>query len=127
VLALNRFVVVPERTAEFLQQAHAALAALAARPGYRDGELARSLDQPDYWVLATRWESVGAYRRALGDFDVRVSAIPLLAQSEQEPSAYEPLAVATPAGELRVLDSDLAPDGLASHDPAAEQGRDGHG
>lgn len=122
MLALNRFVVVPERTAEFLRQAHAALAALAARPGYRDGEVARSLDQPEHWVLATRWESVGAYRRALGDFDVRVSAVPLLAQSEQEPSAYEPLAVATPGGELRVLDSDLA-----TENPAAERNRDSHG
>jgi heme oxygenase (mycobilin-producing) len=117
VLALNRFVVVPERTAEFLRQAHAALAALAARPGYRDGEVARSVDEPRRWVLATRWESIGAYRRALGDVEVRVNAVPLLAQSEQEPSAYEPLAVATAGGELRVLDSDLA----------AEQTSDGRG
>ena len=108
MLALNRFVVVPERTAEFLQQAHAALAVLATRPGYRDGELARCLDQPERWCLVTRWESVGAYRRALGHFEVRVRAVPLLARSEPEPSAYEPLALAGPGGEVRSLGSDLA-------------------
>jgi heme oxygenase (mycobilin-producing) len=110
VLALNRFVVVPERTAEFLRQAQAALAALATRPGYRDGELARCLDEPQHWVLVTRWESVGAYRRALGDFEVRVNAVPLLARSEHEPSAYEPLAAAAPGGEVRLSASDLAPE-----------------
>jgi heme oxygenase (mycobilin-producing) len=115
VLALNRFVVVPERTAEFTQQAQAALAALAARPGFRDGELARCLDDPEQWCLLTRWQSVGAYRRALGDFNVRVNAVPLLAQAINEPSAYEALAVATPGGEVTTSGSDLAPDAARDH------------
>lgn len=109
MLALNRFVVVPERTAEFTTQAQEALAALAARPGYRDGQLTRCLDQPEQWCLVTRWESVGAYRRALGDFDVRVRAVPLLSQALDEPSAYETLATADPGGQVTVLSSDLAP------------------
>jgi quinol monooxygenase YgiN len=108
VLALNRFVVAADRTAEFTEQAHAALAALAARPGYRSGELTRALDQPDRWCLVTRWASVGAYRRALSAFDVKVSATPLLAGSVDEPSAYEVLAGAPPGGEVTVHPSDLA-------------------
>ncbi len=116
MLALNRFVVVPERTAEFTRQAHAALAALAARPGFRDGELTRSLDEPEHWCLVTRWQSVGAYRRALGDFDVKVNAVPLLAQSVNEPSAYEALAAAAPGGEVTTRGSDLATDVARQHD-----------
>lgn len=108
MLALNRFVVAPERTAQFTAQAHAALAALAARPGYRGGELTRALDDPARWCLVTRWASVGAYRRALGAFEVKVNATPLLAGSADEPSAYEVLASTPPGGELTVHPSDLA-------------------
>jgi hypothetical protein len=108
LLALNRFVVASERTAEFTAEAHAALAALAARPGYRGGELTRALDDPSHWCLVTRWGSVGAYRRALGDLDVRIAAVPLLARSVDEPSAYEALATAPPGGEVSVSASDRA-------------------
>ena len=41
------------------------LAALSARPGFRDGELGRSADDPSLWALVTRWDGVGTYRRAL--------------------------------------------------------------
>jgi quinol monooxygenase YgiN len=108
VLALNRFVVASERTAEFTAQAHQALAALAARPGYQGGELTRALDDPTHWCLLTRWESVGAYRRALGDFEVRINAVPLLAQAQDEPSAYELLAEAPPGGTVATHSSDVA-------------------
>jgi heme oxygenase (mycobilin-producing) len=110
VLALNRFVIASERTAEFTEQAHAALAALAGRPGYQGGELTRALDEPAHWCLVTRWASVGAYRRALGDFQVRIDAAPLLARSVAEPSAYEVLAAAPPGGGLTVRASDRAGD-----------------
>lgn len=110
MLALHRFVVAPERTAEFTEQARQALVALAARPGYHSGDLTRSLDDPAQWCLVTRWESVGAYRRALGDYDVRVSAVPLLADSPNEPSAYEVLLGAAPGGEVTVRGSDRAGD-----------------
>ena len=42
----------------------ALLGALAARPGFRDGELGRSADDPSLWALVTRWDGVGSYRRA---------------------------------------------------------------
>lgn len=107
MLVLNRFVVDGD-SGDFTERAREALAALATRPGYVSGELTRSLDDPRHWCLVTRWESVGAYRRALGDFDVRVRATPLLAQSRDEPSAYEVLAAADPGGEVTVSTSDRA-------------------
>jgi hypothetical protein len=56
----------------------------------------------------TEWESVGTYRRALGAFDVKVNATPLLAESLDEPSAFEELASAEPGGEVAVRASDRA-------------------
>jgi heme oxygenase (mycobilin-producing) len=92
VLVVNRFVVRLDEGADFAERAGLALAALAARPGYVRGELGRAYDDPEHWSLVTEWESVGAYRRALGAYDVKVHATPLLAQSLDEPSAYEVLA-----------------------------------
>ncbi|MFF5171675.1 antibiotic biosynthesis monooxygenase family protein [Micromonospora sp. NPDC000089] len=108
MLVTNRFVVDVDVADDFVPRAHAALAALAARPGYLRGELLRALDDPRHWCLLTEWESVGAYRRALGGFDVRIAAVPLLAESIDEPSAYETLAGAAPAGEVVVTGSDRA-------------------
>ncbi|QSB13179.1 antibiotic biosynthesis monooxygenase [Natronosporangium hydrolyticum] len=114
MLALNRFVVPPERTAEFTAQAQQALAVFAARPGYQGGELTRALDDPAHWCLLTRWASVGAYRRALGHFDVKMYATPLLASAEPDPAGFEVLAEAAPEGPVTRYDSDRA-----EHDHAA--------
>jgi quinol monooxygenase YgiN len=103
----NRFVIESD-PAPFVERAHAALAALAARPGYVRGELTRSLDEPEHWCLLTEWASVGAYRRALGGFDVKVTATPLLAESLMEPSAYETLASAAPGADVETHTSDWA-------------------
>jgi heme oxygenase (mycobilin-producing) len=110
MLVLNRFVVPAETRDGFVPRAHAALAALAARPGYLSGRLARAIEDPDHWTMVTEWESVGAYRRALGAFDVKVHATPLLSESVDEPSAFEALATAAPGGELTVTASDRAAD-----------------
>ncbi|MEU4713568.1 antibiotic biosynthesis monooxygenase [Micromonospora purpureochromogenes] len=108
MLVTNRFVVEVDVADDFVARAHAALAALAARPGYLRGELLRALDDPAHWCLVTEWESVGAYRRALGGFDVKIAAVPLLAESLDEPSAYETLASAAPDGGVVVATSDRA-------------------
>src|SRR3954468_4751116 len=108
MLVLNRFVVAPDAHDGFVLRAHAALAALADRPGYLSGRLTRALDDPTSWTLVTEWESVGAYRRALGGFDVKVHATPLLSESVDEPSAFEILAAAQPGGEVVVSASDRA-------------------
>jgi heme oxygenase (mycobilin-producing) len=110
VLVMNRFVIEEQVADVFTDRAHAALAALAVRPGYRHGQLTRSLDEPTHWCLVTEWESVGTYRRALGDFDVKIHATPLLAESVDEPSAYEALVTARPGGELSIAASDRAVD-----------------
>jgi len=94
--------------ADFVGPAHEALAALAARPGFAAGRLARAYDDPTAWCLVTEWESVGAYRRALSAYDVKLRATPLLARAVPEASAYEPLASAEPGGPVRVAESDRA-------------------
>lgn len=78
----------------FLDEARQALAVLADRPGYRSGKLCRAYDEPTSWCLITEWESVGAYRRALGSYDVKATASPLLGRALPEASAFEPLVTA---------------------------------
>jgi quinol monooxygenase YgiN len=108
MLVLNRFVVPDGAEDGFAERGHAALAALAASPGYLSGRLTRALDDPAHWTLVTEWESVGAYRRSLGRFDVKVHATPFLSESRDEPSAFETLASAAPGGEVDVAASDRA-------------------
>ncbi|MDQ3455494.1 MAG: antibiotic biosynthesis monooxygenase, partial [Actinomycetota bacterium] len=84
-----------------------ALAALAARPGYRSGRVGRSLDEPTIWTITTAWAGVGVYRRALSAYDVKVGAAPLLALARDEPSAFETL-VYDDGVEVITADSDRA-------------------
>jgi hypothetical protein len=110
VLVVNRFRVEEGQPAdEFVERAGLAIEALAARPGYRTGRLGRAYDDPTLWSLVTEWESVGAYRRALGAYEVKVNATPLLALSIDEPSAYEELATVGPGGTAKISASDRAP------------------
>jgi quinol monooxygenase YgiN len=89
VLVVNRFRVPVDDGPAFLADLQDALAALAERPGHLDGTIGRNLDDPTLWVLSTRWEHVGAYRRALSAYDVKLRAVPLLSRAVDEPSAYE--------------------------------------
>ena len=66
----------------------ALLAALAERPGFRDGELGRSADDPGLWALVTRWDGVGSYRRALSAFEVKIAGAPVWVHAFDEPGAY---------------------------------------
>ncbi len=91
MLVVSRFVVAQDAGEEFRSRAEVALAALAARPGYAGGRVGRAVDDPTRWVLITEWDGVGAYRRALSAYDVKIAASPLLAESVYEPSAYEVL------------------------------------
>jgi quinol monooxygenase YgiN len=93
VIVVNRF-----RTGEGLatsdelrRHLHDALDALRTRPGFVDGEVARNLDEPDLWLLTTRWRDVGSYRRALSSYDVKMAAVPTLSRAVDEPSAYGPV------------------------------------
>jgi heme oxygenase (mycobilin-producing) len=110
VLVVNRFIISDPDVAQFEQRVGAALEALSVRPGYVRGELGRAYDDPTHWSLVTEWESVGAYRRALGGLEVKMFATPLLAQSEDEPSAFEILLAADTDGKITRSTSDRAAD-----------------
>ena len=89
MLVVNRFrVPVPEGEV-FRDDLDRARAALAACAGYAGGELGRNVDDPELWVLTTRWENVGSYRRALSSYDVKLNAVATLGRALEEPSAYE--------------------------------------
>ena len=66
-----------------------ALAILAAKLGHVGGEVGRNVDDPTLWVLTTRWENVGSYRRALGSYEGKMHIQPLMVHAVDEPSAYE--------------------------------------
>ncbi|MGH3366459.1 MAG: antibiotic biosynthesis monooxygenase [Nocardioidaceae bacterium] len=89
----------------FIGDAQVALRALAARQGYLDGTVGRAVDDPEMWTMCLHWQSIGAYRRALGAHDVRVAAVPLLSLALDEPTAFEVLADA-----IGSRDSDRAND-----------------
>ncbi|WP_211354262.1 antibiotic biosynthesis monooxygenase family protein [Stackebrandtia albiflava] len=108
VMVVNRFIEPDADAAEFRESARAALAALADRPGFVRGRFAGSLDEPDCLTLVTEWESVGAYRRALSAYDVKMFATPLLARARPEPSAFEVL-LSAEGGVIAEHDSDRAP------------------
>ena len=112
MIALTHFRDEPAEGAEstFAQRAEIALAALAQRSGYLRGTLARSLDDSGDWVMLTEWESVGAYRRALGGYDVKVSATPLLAQALDIPSGFESLVDIDATGNRTMRSSDRSDD-----------------
>ena len=92
----------------FAARAEDALAALAARPGYLRGSLCRSMDDPADWLLLTEWETVGAYRRALGGYEVKLAATPLLAQARDLPGGFETLLDIAPDGRRTASTSDRA-------------------
>lgn len=117
MLVVNRFVVPsgqPDGSDDsgqgFLARAHAAIRAFAACPGFVRARLGRAADDPRHWCLVTEWRSVGAYRRALSAYQVKLDATPLLAAAEPEPAAYEVLA-ASDGGEITVTASDRASEG----------------
>lgn len=67
------------------------LAALATRPGFRDGELGRAADDPSLWAIVTRWDGVGTYRRALSAAEVKIAGAPVWVHALDEPGAYLPV------------------------------------
>lgn len=110
MLAVTRYRVPEAEAVSFTDRARTALAALAQRPGHLWGTVARSTDEPELWTLTTRWETVGAYRRALGSYEVKLHAHPLMYLAVDEPTAFEELLVSTGDGALTEHGSDRAPD-----------------
>jgi heme-degrading monooxygenase HmoA len=100
VFAVTRLRVTDQDGAALSAAVAALLAALSARPGFRDGELGRSADDPALWALVTRWDGVGAYRRALSASEVKITGAPVWVHAVDEPGVYLPQEdVARPLGE----------------------------
>ena len=87
--AIARFSVPLGSAAHFQTEIGAALESFSKCQGFVDGHYGQNLDDPTLWSLVTYWENVGSYRRALGNNDVKMNAIPTLARAIYEPGAYE--------------------------------------
>ncbi len=88
MLVVNRF---RADDAAFRSDLEAAAAVLGSRDGCEEVRLGRNVDDPELWVMVSRWRDVGSYRRALSSYDVKVGAVPLLSRALDEPSAFEPV------------------------------------
>jgi hypothetical protein len=95
VLVLNRFRVASEPDA-FRSRLDEALTVLSEQRGFVDGLVARNVDDPELWVLQTRWAGVGAYRRALSAYDVKVRAWSVLGEAYEVADRGETLNEARP-------------------------------
>ena len=91
MIAVIRLLLPAQEQAGAPERFRTALAALTAQSGCVSATAARSIDDPAVWVLSMRWQSVGAYRRALSAYDVKLNAVPLLHHAMDEPSAFEEL------------------------------------
>jgi len=98
VLVVSRFVVTGAEGEDFAARGRRAIEVLAERPGFRSARLGRAADDPTAWVLVTEWQHVGAWRRALSSYEVKLEATPLLALAADEPSAFEVLNAADAQG-----------------------------
>lgn len=104
MLALSRFRYDDSAAAAAEADLRRCLDGLGRCVGYLDGAVGRALDDPSLWVLQTRWANVGAYRRALSTYDIKLSVVPLLSNAVDEPSAYEIIAGegATPPNSMQL-------------------------
>ena len=106
---VSRFRVSPADRDDFLAAAGPAVDTLAAQPGCRSVALGQATDDEELLLITSEWDSVGAYRRGLSSFDVKMHSIPLLSRGIDEPSAYELIRVVDDAG-VRTASSGLAAD-----------------
>ena len=89
MFAIARFSTPLAEATLFEAELATALEAFSACTGFVSGEFGQNLDDTTMWSLVTHWETVGSYRRALSNNDVKMNAIPILAQAIDEPGAYE--------------------------------------
>lgn len=94
---------------EFLELGRALLSALCKAPGFLEGRLGRSPDEPDVWLLTTTWQDAGSMRRGFGTFDAKVAAAPVMVSADLGVSVFEVVAQAS-AGEVVLRSVDRAAD-----------------
>lgn len=85
MMVVNRF----RADVGFPDRVRPVLELLQSKEGFTDADLGQNLDEPDLWVLVTRWRDVGSYRRALGGMESKMIVVPLLSEAIDEPSAYD--------------------------------------
>src|SRR3954462_13482041 len=66
------------------------LTALAARPGFRDGELGRGAGARTLWAMVTRGAGVGPSPRALSAAELKSAGPPVWVHAVDVPSVYLP-------------------------------------
>ena len=89
MIAVARFEIPLGQGADFRLELEGVRAVLAEAVGFLGGEVGQNLDEPTLWVLTTRWENVGSYRRAFSSTRAKLEAIPVLARAIDEAGAYE--------------------------------------
>ncbi len=89
MIAVARFDVPLASASDFRAELEGVRDVLAEAAGFVGGEVGQNLDEPTLWVLTTRWENVGSYRRALSSTRAKLEAIPILARAIDEAGAYE--------------------------------------
>jgi quinol monooxygenase YgiN len=88
VIAVHRFDMSAHGDERLQDELEGLLAVLSQRTGFVRGQVARAVDEPAAWIVLTEWEGVGAYRRGLSSYDVKLLA-PLLGRARPEASAFE--------------------------------------
>jgi len=91
VFVVIRFRVAESEQADFGERLQAAVDVLALQKGFVAARTGRNVDDPELLALTLEFENIGSYRRALSPYDVKLTAVPLLSQAIDEPTAYEDL------------------------------------
>ncbi|MFI7587155.1 antibiotic biosynthesis monooxygenase family protein [Spongisporangium articulatum] len=107
MLVVTRYRVPADEWVSFHEQARGAVRVLTERPGCRAATVGRNVDEPELWTLTTEWATVGDYRRALSNAQVKQYAVPLMYRAVDEPTAYEALTTWNPADGVQEHVSDL--------------------
>jgi hypothetical protein len=93
----------------FYEDAATVARLMAGFEGCRGVDIGRTSDDPTIWMVTSRWNSVGDYRRALSAYDMKLHGVPFLSQAIDEPTAFEVLFTVDAKGE-RAASGDLASD-----------------
>lgn len=88
MLAISRFQVPTDRTAEFTVRAQAAVDFFTGCRGCEGVDLLQNLDEPELWTITSRWVDVGSYRRSFNGYQAKLVLVSLLSEAIDEPTAY---------------------------------------
>ena len=89
LLVITKHLVHPHEMPTWIESAKSAIEPLAACAGCLGTEIGLATDEADLAVVVSKWENVGAYRRALSNFEVKMHSIPFLSTAVDESSAFE--------------------------------------